>query len=49
MLHKYACLLAGVGVAVLLSQPSTAREQAVGRDLVIAVRLDPLVVSVSIT
>jgi hypothetical protein len=36
MLHK-SCLLVCVGVAVLLLQPSIARAQAVGPDLVIAV------------
>ena len=36
MLHKRSCLLAGVAVAVLLSQPSTAQAQATGPDLAIA-------------
>jgi hypothetical protein len=35
MSHKYTCLLVGVGIAVLLSQPSTAWAQA-GPNLVIA-------------
>jgi uncharacterized repeat protein (TIGR01451 family) len=36
MLHKYAVVLAGVGVAVVLSQPSTAWAQA-GPNLVVAI------------
>jgi len=35
-MHKYICLLAGVGMAVLLSQPSTAWAQVVGPDTTIA-------------